>query len=123
VRLDTHFPAPALPGSGSRGRDQQSPLSLICAAPPVFFKLLLTPYGYIVKYDVLSLKERILFKYFLSDRINQSSLRFTSARRINWIFSRFPPETVKIVSAYRRKLEALMTDAGDGLVYRIIYVG
>jgi hypothetical protein len=30
------------------------------------------------------IKEWILFKYFLSDRIN----------RMNWIFSRFHPETV-----------------------------
>jgi len=43
------FPTPALPGSGSRGRGAQPPLSYV--APPAVFLLLLTLYLIIVNGD------------------------------------------------------------------------
>jgi hypothetical protein len=56
------------------------------------------------------IKEWIHFKYFLSDRIN----------RMNWIFSRFPDETVKIASAWRRKFGNHMRENGNAMICRLI---
>ena len=55
------------------------------------------------------IKEWIHFKFYLSDRIN----------RINWIFSRFLDESVKIASACRWKFCKLMSEFGDSLNCRL----
>jgi len=39
---------------------------------------------------------------------------------MNWIFSRFPDETVKITSAGRRKLGNHMSEIEDAMLYRLI---
>jgi hypothetical protein len=54
-----------------------------------------------------SIKEGILFIYFLSDRIYG----------INWIFSRFPEETVKLASAYQRRFANPKSKIEDAMIY------
>jgi hypothetical protein len=52
------------------------------------------------------INEWILFKNYFFDRIY----------RINWIFSRFPDETVKTASAYRRKSGDLLSKIRNAAV-------
>jgi hypothetical protein len=48
--------------------------------------------------------------FYFSDRIN----------RMNWILSRFPDETVKIASAFRREIGDLMREIANAVVFQQI---
>ena len=56
------------------------------------------------------INEWILFYIIFLDRIY----------RINWIFSRFPYETVKTASDYRRESGNLLSEIGNAVFYLLI---
>jgi hypothetical protein len=104
------FPTPALPGSGPG-------VETSCLLSANFMRLPQRFLSYCYhSTDILSImiapsiKEWILFIYFFSDRIY----------RINWIFSRFPKETVKIASAYQRRFANLKNKIEAAMIYLLM---